>query len=357
VLQLPLIDAGDGGALALYKAAPDAAAALLLTALAAHPLLPAAAHLGDRLSRHWLTRRNNPYRDEISAIAHGIGRAGVYFLNLVYEYACSTSAAPDPARIGNRMIRVLDWGMPGIGRYVVIGRHDAPAGEWYNVTWPGFVGVLTAMAPGRFSAAINQGPRQRVLGPRLVDEAIIRLRMLLTSRTVPAAHLLRRVFEAAPDFESAVAMLADESVALAMPAIFTLSGVGPGEAAVVEALGRRRVVHRGAKVAATNAWLCPDLPGVARLHPAVAGPGETAAANNLERRRCIAALQDGVFVGAAALRPPVLNGHTVLVAEANAAAGTLRVEALDQVAGAELPAVVGNLTLAAPANEPRSAAG
>jgi hypothetical protein len=33
-----------------------------------------------------------------------------------------------------------------------------PAGEFFDVTWPGAVGTLTAVAPGRFAAAINQAP-------------------------------------------------------------------------------------------------------------------------------------------------------------------------------------------------------
>ena len=35
------------------------------------------------------------------------------------------------------------------------------AGDFVNVTWPGYVGTLTASAPGRFAAAINQAPLWR----------------------------------------------------------------------------------------------------------------------------------------------------------------------------------------------------
>ena len=44
----------------------------------------------------------------------------------------------------------------------LVARHESPAGSWLNVTWPGFVGVLTGMAPGRFSIAYNQAPIRRV---------------------------------------------------------------------------------------------------------------------------------------------------------------------------------------------------
>ena len=82
-------------------------------------------------------------------------------LNMSYEWCCSAGVGADPAGIGNRLLRTLDWPMPGLGRAVVVARQEGAAGRYYNVTWPGYVGVLTAMAPGRFSAAINQPPLRR----------------------------------------------------------------------------------------------------------------------------------------------------------------------------------------------------
>ena len=37
----------------------------------------------------------------------------------------------------------------------------ARGGDFFSVTWPGYVGALTAMAPGRFAASINQAPMWR----------------------------------------------------------------------------------------------------------------------------------------------------------------------------------------------------
>ena len=85
-----------------------------------HLLLPLAAHLLDRVSHSWLVRQASPYLEEIRQVASAVGRPGAYFLNTVYEWACSTSAAPDPGGTGARMIRVLDWGLSGIGGHVVI---------------------------------------------------------------------------------------------------------------------------------------------------------------------------------------------------------------------------------------------
>lgn len=344
---IPVLEAGSGGAVALYEQQRAQTAALVRTALGAHPLLAAAARPGDLVSRRWLAKRANPYLGEIDRIALAIGRPGVYLLNVVYEWACSTSAGPDPGGAGNRMIRVLDWGLPGIGRYVVVGRHASAHGPWFNVTWPGYAGVLTAMAPGRFSAAINQAPRRRSGAPRWVDEVASRIRMLRSRDGVPAAHLLRRVFETAPDYQAALAMLGDEETALAVSAIFTLSGAASGEAAVIEALERRRAVRHARDepdgiVATANAWQAADWPGDGRGYAGRCCPALDPNEDNRLRRDRIRALQAFSFSGHGDLHPPVLNAHSVLVAAMNAAAGTLQVEALDRV-GDALPSPVRRL--------------
>src|SRR5216683_3064197 len=208
-----------------------------------HPLLPLAARFLDRISHSWLVRQASPYLEEIRQVASEVGRPGAYFLNTIYEWTCSTSAAPDPRGAGARLIRVLDWGLTGIGRHVVIARQESACGPFYNATWPGFAGVLTGMAPGRFAAAINQAPRLPIFGPRWLDEVAGRLRMLRHKGAIPAAHLLRRVFEEAQDYDAAQTMLADGRQLLAMPALFILSGIAGEQACIIEAIGRERRVH------------------------------------------------------------------------------------------------------------------
>ncbi|HEV2547032.1 MAG TPA: hypothetical protein VGU20_06835 [Stellaceae bacterium] len=335
--EIPLVDIGQGGGIALFDAQADRAAALVETTLSSHALLPLAARFADQVSRRWLTRQANPYRNEIEYIAERLSRRGVYFLNIVYEWACSTSAARDPTGSGARLIRVLDWGLTGIGRYVVIARHETTHGPFYNVTWPGFVGVLTAMAPGRFAAAINQAPRMPIIGPRWLDEALGRMRLVRLGGAMPAAHLLRQVCEEAGDYETAVTMLMDRSISLAMPAIFSLSGSEGTQCCVIEAIARDRRLHRGAEidnftVGVANDWLSPDLDGAPRPH-ALEWERVAPRENNQVRRKAVCALQGGAFAGTTDLAPPVLNGHTVLVAAANAATGEMLVEALDPIPG------------------------
>ncbi len=351
--EIPILDVGRRGALGLYEAAAVETGLLLASAMGGHFWLGLGGVLGDRLSRLWLKRRSNPFYGEIAAVARALGRPGVYLLNIIYEWACSTSAGPDATAPGNRMIRVLDWGLRGIGRFVVLGRHDTDHGPYYNVTWPGYAGVLTAMAPGRFSAAINQAPRQTPSGVRWLDELVVHLGMYRSLDNVPAAHLLRRVFDEAADYAAALAMLSDECVELAMPALFTLSGIEADQCCIVEAIGRQRIVHDAGSAAdgivgVANDWLSGGLPGKARDNALAWSHHTTPEASNDERRRTVCRLQGGIFRGVADLAPPVLNGHTVLVVQANARQGSLVVEALERTAKAPaLPRVISRVAIPA----------
>jgi hypothetical protein len=303
------------------------------------------------MSRSWLERRDNPYLDEISEVAGLLGVPGSYFLNIIYEWACSTSGAPDPSGVGARMIRVLDWGLSGLGRHVVVARNATPVGPFFSATWPGYAGVLTVMAPGRFAAAINQAPRIPISGSIIIDEAIAHLRMLARGGTLPAAHLLRQVCETAPDFADAVVRLTDAAVDLAVPALFTLTGTEAGEACVVEAIGRERRLHRpgtpAGAIGVANDWLSPDLSGKPRIHAAAWSKDVTPTENNRLRRTTICALQAGPFRGTADLGAPVLNDHTVIVASMNARRGEMIVEALDPPGRGRLPVVVASRRITA----------
>src|SRR5258708_25509700 len=157
--EIPLTDIGWRGAAGLFDAHAVRSAALVDTALAVHRLLPLAARLGDVASRRWLERQGNPYLDDIRYIAGRLNRRGIYFLNLVYEWACSTSAAPDPRGEGMRLIRVLDWGLTGIGQYLVLARHQTPHGPFLDPTVPGYARALTALAPPPSAAAVHQPTR------------------------------------------------------------------------------------------------------------------------------------------------------------------------------------------------------
>lgn len=183
-----------------------------------------AMRCGEWISRRWLARSRSPYRHEVTAITERLGTAGGALLNLSYEWSCSSAAAADPHGPGNCLLRTLDWPLDGLGRHVVVARFGGRCGPWINVTWPGFVGALTAMAPGRFSAAINQPPMRRYTPSFVVDWAVNRCRVW-TETAMPPAHLLRHVFETCRSYGEARQMLCDTPICV--PAFFILSGYPP----------------------------------------------------------------------------------------------------------------------------------
>jgi len=347
IAEIPLVQVGAHASAAMCRHDLDRMQALVRSALSrrSHFLLPFVAKTVDNISRAWLTRQIDSYLEEIRHVAALLGRPGAFFLNAVYEWSCSTSVGPDPSDPGARMIRVLDWGLAGMGKHAIIARHETPHGAFYNATWPGYAGIVNAMAPGRFCAAINQAPRMPILGLGPLDEMITRLRIFAAKDTTLASHLLRRVFESAPDYAAAVAMLTDRAVSLAAPALFTVSGVEAEEGCVIEAFGKERRVHHAGQAPAgilgvANQWLSPDLKGKARNESITLAPALEPEANNALRRAIVTDLQRHAFRGSADLMEPVLNSHTVMVMSGNAATREFTVEALDPPPGAILPTLV-----------------
>ncbi len=110
----------------------------------------------------WLLRSGSPFVDDISAIARTLGRPGVWLLHGAYAFGRTALAddGPDgPVRRRTPRPTAPRAGQAGRGR-----PPTRPAGDFLNVTWPGFAGVLTAVAPGRFAASINQAPMRRARG-------------------------------------------------------------------------------------------------------------------------------------------------------------------------------------------------
>ncbi|HEY2894371.1 MAG TPA: hypothetical protein VGJ16_09165, partial [Pirellulales bacterium] len=147
--KIPLIDIGPGGAETLVDKARPQAVALLVGARQRYTRT--ALRVADAAGRAWLKRCVSPYTREIEAVAARLG-VGALGLNLSFEWCCTGLVEPDPGGAGAPLVRVLDWQMRGMGSSVVVARAEAAAGLYYSVTWPGAVGVLTAMAPGRFAA-------------------------------------------------------------------------------------------------------------------------------------------------------------------------------------------------------------
>lgn len=309
LVPIPLIDLDREGPAGLLDAAPGRAEALRRVGESHYTRL--GLRLGDAIGRTWLERSANPYRHEITVIAARLGAPGGVALNLSYEYACTGLAGPDPGGSGARLLRVLDWKLPGLGRHVVVARQNGGTGEYYNVTWPGAAAVLTAMAPGRFCAAIHQAPMRRH-GLTLPGDWLRNRLLFWRSRALPPSHLLRQVFDECPDYGSARRRLSETPIAL--PAIFILTGMAPGEACVIERLEDRAAVH-DSPASWANAWQTAEFGSNWRPRGRD-NPGRCAGLHTL---------LDQPSEGFGWLQSPVLNPDTRLAVRMNAATAELAV--------------------------------
>ena len=304
--EIPVLDTGRDFPLATLRAFADRTHALLDAASRRYPRSALTAL--DRVSRAWLARWNNRHLPEIDEIARTLGRPGAYFFSVNYEWACTCRAAPSPDGRSARLIRVLDWKAPGLGANLVCAKvTGADAGPFSLLTWPGYTGVLQVMAPGRFSAAINQPPMRKATGLFYLDWAANRRRVWHMPHPTPA-HLLRKVAEEARDFAEARRMLIEEPIST--PAIFTLAGLDPSETTVIERTEDDARARDGAHVAA-NHWETPDWHG----HPR--GDQST-------DRACLMRDVDTSFDPEFRwLTPPILNDKTRLAMVADASEGRM----------------------------------
>lgn len=272
----------------------------------------------DAISADWLRRTPSPYYPEIREIVARTGLAGVFAINMGYQYACTTGVAPGESG-PPLMRRVLDWSLPGLGRGVAVVHQSGPAGDFYNVTWPGAAGVLTAAAPGRFVAAINQAPMyRRTRAASLVGlDLLLNLQWTLThEHGWPPDHLLRYAFETCRDLSAAVELLSREP--LARPALFSLAGVSPGESVLIERTERGARVYAG-EVAVANDWRISDENWRPR-----ARPGAEPRADNRTRVALMREANAGGDRGFSWLRSPILNQTTRVAVEMSARPADLR---------------------------------
>jgi hypothetical protein len=275
----------------------------------------------DTVSRRWLEKQDSVHLDEIDAIARHLGRPGAYFLSVNYEWGCTCRVAPAPDHDSARLVRVLDWMTPGLGRYVMAARVACPIGPFVTLTWPGYTGILQAMAPGRFSAALNQAPMRKPLGRFYLDWAVNRARVWRMPHLTPA-HLLREVFETASSFAEAKRMLTERPIST--PAIFSLAGTNAAETAIIERTETEARVHEGANATA-NHWQAAGWRGHAR------GPDSAGRARQMHG---IPTDLDAEFPW---LTWPVLNHNTRLVVVADARQGRLVAQGYENKAPATEP--------------------
>jgi len=334
---IPLRDLREGGALRHAVDAAARARALRDDCLAWFPasarrLVPTL----DRITRRWLMRSASPYLAEITAIATALDFPGIWFLNGSYEWGCTALACEQEVPW---LVRTLDWPFPGLGRHVEIAHMAGPAGEFYSVTWPGFVGALTGMAPGRFAACVNQAPLwRRTSHPwlRPYDMAANALKTWSLPH-MPPDQLLRQVLETCATFDAARAQL--ETTPIARPVIYTLAGCRPGERCVIERT-EDSFATRYEDTSAANDWLAPRPRWEARVGGSQLFKAATSdvRGNSRIRRAALAAWDAPVASQRFTwVLPPVLNPFTRLAVEMCAVQGVLRVVGYEKSPADELP--------------------
>lgn len=301
--EIPVLDVGTDFPMETLERELERAHRLLDSATRIVPVRALASL--DSVSRRWLARWENAHLPEIDRIARKLARPGAYFLSVNYEWGCTCRVAPSPDGTAARLVRVLDWRTEGLGRNVLAARVAGRAGPFVTMTWPGYTGVLQAVAPGRFTAALNQAPMRDRIGYYYLDWAANRRRVWNTPHGTPA-HLLRTVFEIALNFEQAKDLL--RKTPISTPAIFSLAGIEPNETCVIERTETEARIHEGAQVAA-NHWQSSGWTGHAR-------------GNDSGGRACLMANVPTAFDAQLSwLADPILNPRTRLVMIAEAKSG------------------------------------
>lgn len=316
--SVKLIDVSDGAASGHVRRREAEALAVRDACLGWLPLGGVLARLADPVVRVWMKRSGTAYAAEIDVVARTLKKPGIWLLHGAYLFGCT--ALGDESEKGPRLRRTLDWPFPGLGRLVEVRRQRGAGGEFLNVTWPGFVGVLTAVAPGRFAASINQAPMRRRWRSSMLlwlDYALNALHGLRGRGRLPPEHLLRQVFEACTSFDEARRLL--ESTPVARPVLFLLVGTEPCERIVIEREERSARTYRDETVFA-NDWRGRSH----RWRPRACGDGAPVE-NNIRRRTALAAWTDRDADHFEWVTSPVLNACTRLSVEMCPATGVLTV--------------------------------
>lgn len=193
------------------------------------------------------------YWDEVQSVATqaSVPADVMLFCNAYYDMVsaltgCTAFAVDTPS--GPLHARNLDWWTENrlLSETSLACRFTgAPAGEFIAIGWPGYLGVLSGMAPGRFAITLNA-----VLSEEAAQIAL------------PVSFLIRQTFEEAETFAAAVERLSQ--AVIPGNCLLLVSGIAPGEMLVIERTPTRHAIrhatrHAGAsRVIVANEYLKLD---------------------------------------------------------------------------------------------------
>lgn len=208
----------------------------------------------------------HPYSADLRAVAqvYRIPLGELYIANLLYELlgGCTSFVCVDGASGKLLHGRTLDW------PFIPLGKHTIQM-EWVSggqtlfqsVGWPGYVGVMTAVKPGKFSISLNARypsveaawwakwlvakDGEGAVMASLLTSASCRLYSGLLGGGFQAASLIRKTLERADSFDEACTMLHD--MPIAVPSYFVVVSTGPDAAIITRGVGTgdRRVDRIG----------------------------------------------------------------------------------------------------------------
>jgi hypothetical protein len=171
------------------------------------------------------------FNREASELAEGTGVpvSDIITANIAYDIAqvgCSTFVEPTPD--GPLHARNLDWPFPGglLRKHLIVEQvHNARAGNYMAVTWPGLFGALTGIAPGRFSVTVNYVTHNK-------ESSKAAFVKRAAQGYWPSTWVVRRALSDQPDFAAAVRYL--KKVPVLSPVLFTVVGTRNTERVVIE---------------------------------------------------------------------------------------------------------------------------
>jgi acid ceramidase len=198
------------------------------------------------------------YGDEVDELATLLGAtpAEIVLANIYYDLAaggCSTFVQPTPA--GPPLVaRTRDWYLPRqlLRKHTTVFRVHAPCGPYATVSYPGLIGALTGIAPGRFAIAINYVRHASESGwAKIAGRGL--------KGYWPTTWVVRQALDHAATFADAVRHLS--RTPLLAPVMFTVAGTAPGEGVVIERTPDRAVFRRmgDSPVCVTNHYVSDDL--------------------------------------------------------------------------------------------------
>lgn len=151
--------------------------------------------------------------------------ANLYYDAMSFMLGCTAFAVDTPD--GPLHARNLDWWSPSgeLSRETIVYTFTR-GGElrFQTVSWPGYVGALSGMAPGRFAITLNAV---------LSDDA--------PQLALPISSLIRDVLDSAESYDEAVQRLSETTVVSS--SLLLVTGTEPGEMCVIERTPTRSAVR------------------------------------------------------------------------------------------------------------------